>query len=125
MEPPSGDGGDSRWRTMASTATSLQWSRRRVTAETLEVTRLVTDGTKLQWSRRRVTAETIAVTHWPDACYRASMEPPSGDGGDASDCPESSAYRGLQWSRRRVTAETCDRPAPARVPARFNGAAVG
>ena len=59
MEPPSGDGGDDTLQRVPAVKTTLQWSRRRVTAETHGCLRLQrVFPAQLQWSRRRVTAET-------------------------------------------------------------------
>ena len=60
----------------------------------------------LQWSRRRVTAETGSYSTCWFVAEIASMEPPSGDGGDLHRHANRPQRRELQWSRRRVTAET-------------------
>ena len=82
---------------------------------------------KLQWSRRRVTAETRARVEQVAVVPRASMEPPSGDGGDPlSTGKVTVTCVTLQWSRRRVTAETSRSRVWSLIGApRFNGAAVG
>ena len=65
-------------------AVKLQWSRRRVTAETAGSSPASTAFLTLQWSRRRVTAETPVAGGGLGWDGRASMEPPSGDGGDGT-----------------------------------------
>jgi len=61
MEPPSIDGGNSLASTGTGAPPSLQWSRRRSTAEMTEAMRTHRMAGRLQWSRRRSTAEMVHI----------------------------------------------------------------
>src|SRR5437764_91567 len=103
MEPPSLDGGDLATAGAGVSGSSLQWSRRLSTAETLvSRQRRTVELLLVQWSRRLSTAETRRL------CARHVR--PSAR---------------VQWSRRLSTAETPSTLLRKRSRLDgFNGAAV-
>ncbi len=85
----------------------LQWSRRLSTAETRAYEVDLKKLHELQWSRRLSTAETGELQYLCNVCDpKASMEPPSFDGGNIEGGQRLDWNFRLQWSRRLSTAET-------------------
>jgi len=86
-------------------ASSLQWSRRRSTAEMRR--RRTTASPPSGFNGAAVDRRRKSVRDCGTAPRsRASMEPPSIDGGNGGSVAGSiGALAGLQWSRRRSTAE--------------------
>ncbi len=103
----------------------------------------------LQWGRRLSTAETHVLARRLSSSRKASMGPPSLNGGNRGVAAEGIGAEGLQWGRRLSTAETSppkarriatfqlqwgrrlstaetrySRPYPSAVSRGFNGAAV-
>ncbi len=60
----------------------------------------------LQWSRRRTSTETLVVEVGLASRHLASMEPSTNVDGDMSSVSAGRRYASLQWSRRRTSTET-------------------
>ena len=151
MEPPSLDGGDLPSFIAAGAGVGLQWSRRLSTAETCgeplraHLASCCFNGAAVSRRRRRLIQED--ANQPPGHCFngaavsrrrrpradasrwqrwvRASMEPPSLDGGDSGQSePVDTGSARLQWSRRLSTAETPGAGRASCAGMGFNGAAV-
>ncbi len=83
MGPPLDGGGDGvaeRRRCWSNLATTLQWGRRSMAAETLKPSPDASQAASLQWGRRSMAAETAITSTGAASC--ASMGPPLDGGGD-------------------------------------------
>ncbi len=112
------------------TGQELQWSRRRMSTETMGGQIVGPPVPGLQWSRRRMSTETLHI-HWGRSCCTAasmepstnvdgdqavnlldglrcvaSMEPSTNVDGDTNAPPLIVTSSALQWSRRRMSTET-------------------